>query len=111
MINPTRRRVVSSTGFSSWFNTLLKAVVKDAKTLSEDGKQELINNKLREIFSNNEYYKLCLLELPDNFSKKDINKLETILRSVLDPLNKIIKRFDLNMTLKDLIKITASNKP
>lgn len=88
---------------NAWFNSFLKVLIKKDKTNTGNDKQELIITKLKEIFSNDGRFKICLIDVPESFDKKKIQKMEDILRFILEPLNKKNKGPQANLTLDCLL--------
>jgi hypothetical protein len=85
-------------------NSFLKSFVKNGKLGSDIEKQRFINEKIKEIFSTNSGYKICLIEVPSDFSAKCIEKIESVLRFILEPINKKRKGPDKEMTLVEILR-------
>ncbi|NMD02578.1 MAG: hypothetical protein GYA71_04835 [Bacteroidales bacterium] len=88
---------------NGWFNSFLKTLMKNENLKSDIEKQRFINKKISEIFSSNSGYKIGLIEVPSDFKAKSIEKIESILRFILEPINKKKKGPDKNITLADVL--------
>jgi hypothetical protein len=85
-----------------WFNNYLKASIKQSKDLSDKEKQDLLIKKISDIFSKKGNYKLCLIRVPVECSEI-IGGLETILRTVLKPLNKANSKIEEDKSLAEVL--------